>query len=141
MHEAKRMTLVQLVPPLPAELRFARDALLPVYDSDEMLQLAQQLSSSSMSTSAMVPEVSDWCDVEASFSGGQKDAGQVEGNGDAELDEVDVVVCTDSEDETEREQRTSAATKLSAAPLDVPTLCQAREIMRAAAARAVHGAW
>ena len=137
--KAKRVKLDQLVPPQPDELLFARDALLPVYYSDEILQLAQQLSSSS--TTAMVPEVSDWCEVEASFSGGQGDADQVEGNGDNEVDEVDVVVCTDSEDETEREQRTNAATKLAAAPLDVPTLCQAREIMRAAAARAVHGAW
>ena len=137
------MTLVRLVPPQPAELRFARDALLPVYYSDEVLHLAQERSSSSTSTIAMVPKVSDWCDVEASFSGGQGDAGQVEGNGDTEVDEVDevdVVACTDSEDEDEREQRTSAATELAAAPLAVPTLCQAREIMRAAAARAVHGA-
>ena len=141
MCEAKCVKLVPLAPLQPAEqMPFARDARLDAHCSDEMLELARGLLSSSKSTLAKAPEVSGWRDLEASFSGGREDSGQADGSGDNEADEVGGAVCTDFDDEDERDRRTSTVTKLAAALPAAPTLRQARELMRVAAARAVHGA-
>lgn len=141
-----------MLPPQPAEpMPFARGTIPPVRVdcSSKLLEFAQGPSSTPSSAIVVAPTLPDWRDVKAFFSVAQGDLGQADGNRDDEVDEVgegnevDEVyraTCTGSEDGNGQEQRTRAATKRAAAALAPPTLIQAREMMRMAAACAVHGA-